>query len=94
SASAVISFSRRFSPPRKTHRLQPVVVQFDLEEDLQKVYTCLMENYFRRVPVTSNGKVVGIVSRRDVLDYVSHSDRERISEQESSEPMPAQVVEE
>ncbi|MBN2136931.1 MAG: endo-1,4-beta-xylanase, partial [Sedimentisphaerales bacterium] len=31
SASAVISFSRRFSPPRKTHRLQPVVVQFELD---------------------------------------------------------------
>lgn len=28
SALAVIFFSRRFSPPRKTRRLQPVVVQF------------------------------------------------------------------
>ena len=38
-------------------------VFFDQDEDLKHVCACLMENYFRRVPVTANGKVVGVVRR-------------------------------
>ncbi len=60
-------------------------VHFDLDEDLQHVCACLMENYFRRVPVTSNGKVVGIVSRCDVLDYMSRGNHETTDEQQPSE---------
>ena len=66
-------------------------VHFDQNEDIQYVCTCLMENFFRRVPVTSNGKVVGIVSRRDVLNYVSHGDPDPASEQKPSELTSAQT---
>jgi len=59
-------------------------VHFDLDEDLQHVCACLMENYFRRVPVTSNGKVVGIVSRRDVLSYVSRGNQDPTGEETPS----------
>ena len=60
-------------------------VHFDQDEDLQDVCTCLMKSFFRRVPVTSNGKVVGIISRRDVLDYMSRGDSDRIGDRELSE---------
>ncbi|MBL7153541.1 MAG: CBS domain-containing protein [Phycisphaerae bacterium] len=60
-------------------------VHFDLDEDLQDVCTCLMKSFFRRVPVTSNGKVVGIISRRDVLDYMSRGDNDQIGDRELSE---------
>ena len=48
---------------------QPAV-HFDENESLPDVCDCLMNNFFRRVPVTSKGKVVGIVSRPDILKYI------------------------
>ena len=54
---------------------QPAV-HFDENESLPDVCDCLMNNFFRRVPVTSKGKVVGIVSRVDILEYVLQLRRE------------------
>lgn len=48
---------------------QPAV-HFDENENLRDVCDCLMNNYFRGVPVTSKGKLTGIVSRRDILKYI------------------------
>ncbi|MHC4113838.1 MAG: CBS domain-containing protein [Planctomycetota bacterium] len=33
---------------------------------------CLIVNSFKSIPITSEGKVVGIVSRADILDYILH----------------------
>ena len=54
---------------------QPAV-HFDENESLPDVCGCLMKNLFRRVPVTSKGKVVGIVSRPDILEYILRLKRE------------------
>ena len=43
------------------------VVTFDVEDDLDDVYQCFKEHSFRRVPVTRDGKVVGVISRRDMI---------------------------
>ena len=43
------------------------VYHFDENESLEVIFKCLAEVHFRRVPVTKDGKVVGIVSRPDVL---------------------------
>jgi CBS domain-containing protein len=48
---------------------QPAV-HFDEEESLGEICKCLLEVTFRRVPVTKKGKVVGIVSRPDVLKCI------------------------
>jgi len=46
-------------------------VSYNENDTLQSVCDFMMINYFRRVLVTSKeGKVVGIVSRPDVIDYV------------------------
>ena len=45
-------------------------VHFDENEGLYDIWKCLLDVTFRRVPVTSKGKVVGIVSRPDVLKFV------------------------
>jgi len=37
---------------------------------LPEVCDCLINNPFRRVPVTSKGKVVGIISRRDLIKHI------------------------
>ena len=48
---------------------QPAIY-FDENESLPEVCDCLINNPFRRVPVTSKGKVVGIISRRDLIKHI------------------------
>jgi CBS domain-containing protein len=45
-------------------------VFFDKEETFDDICRCLMQSDFRRVPVTSYGKVVGIVSRPDITKHI------------------------
>ena len=54
---------------------QPAV-HFDENESLLDICDCLMNNPFRRVPVTSKGKLVGIVSRPDIIKYILQLKRE------------------
>ena len=48
---------------------QPAI-HFDDDESLVYLYDFLMRNIFRRVPITSKGKLVGIISVRDALKYI------------------------
>ena len=43
---------------------------FDADESLLDVCDFLKKNVFRRVPITSKGKLVGIISIRDVIEYI------------------------
>ena len=45
-------------------------VHFDRNTDLRDICDCLKNSNFRRVPVTSRGEVVGIVSRADIIQYI------------------------
>ena len=46
-------------------------VSFGEDESLESVCDFLMAKYFRRVPVVSTkGKLVGIISRPDIIDYI------------------------
>ena len=57
---------------------QPAVY-FDENESLTEICGCLRSNIFRRVPVTSKGKLVGIISRPDVIEYILRMSRESTS---------------
>ncbi|MBN1804217.1 MAG: CBS domain-containing protein [Sedimentisphaerales bacterium] len=48
---------------------QPAI-HFEEKEHLLDVCYCLRDNSIRRVPVTSNGKVVGVISRSDILKCI------------------------
>ena len=43
---------------------------FDEDDDLFDIYECLMENNFRRVPILSQGKLTGLISRRDIIKFI------------------------
>jgi CBS domain-containing protein len=46
------------------------VVSFNQEDSLIDIAECLIRNSFRRVPITSGGKLVGIISRKDIIAYI------------------------
>jgi CBS domain-containing protein len=48
---------------------QPAV-HVDENEPLSEACACLMNYFLRRVPVASKGKVVGIISRPDLIKYI------------------------
>lgn len=46
---------------------------YEEDDSLETIIDFMLINYFRRVPVTSaDGKLVGIISRPDVLEYILH----------------------
>ena len=46
------------------------VISFDETDNIVEICDCLMGNNFRRVPITSDGKLVGIISRRDLVRFI------------------------
>ena len=50
---------------------QPAI-HFEENEPLLDVCYCLRDNTFRRVPITLNGKVTGVISRSDILKRILH----------------------
>ena len=52
---------------------------FDEDESLLDVCDFLKKNVFRRVPITSEGKLVGIISIRDLIEYILQLRRERVA---------------
>jgi len=54
---------------------QPAI-HFEQNELLLDVCYCLRNNSIRRIPVTSNGKVVGVISRSDILECILQLSKE------------------
>ena len=46
------------------------VVAFDQDDDLRYLVACFRASHFRRVPILSEGRLVGIVSRKDIIRYM------------------------
>jgi CBS domain-containing protein len=46
------------------------IVSFNKEDSLIDITECFLKNDFRRVPITSGGKLVGIISRTDIIRYI------------------------
>jgi len=52
------------------HLMTEDVVSFDQDEDFDAIYECLINNNFRRVPILADGKLVGIISRKDIIKHL------------------------
>jgi CBS domain-containing protein len=46
------------------------VVSFNHNDSLFDVCDCLINNDFRRVPILDRGKLVGIITRTDIIEYI------------------------
>jgi CBS domain-containing protein len=56
---------------------QPAI-HFEENEYVLDICYCLRDNAIRRVPVTSNGKVVGVISRSDILKCILRQKKENV----------------
>jgi CBS domain-containing protein len=52
---------------------------FDENESILDVCDFLRKNIFRRVPITSEGKLVGIISIRDIIEHILQSKCEKVA---------------
>ncbi|MFC1633425.1 HPP family protein [Planctomycetota bacterium] len=55
--------------PTSDFMTQPAIF-FEENESILDVCQCLANNEFRRVPVTSSGTLVGVISRRDIISIM------------------------
>jgi len=46
------------------------IVSFNQEDSLIDITECLIKNHFRRVTITSEGKLAGIISRKDIIKFI------------------------
>ncbi len=53
-------------------------VHFEENNALMNICDFLVKNIFRRVPVTSDGKLVGIISIQDILNTILQIRREQV----------------
>lgn len=46
------------------------IVCFNENDSLVDIAECFMQHHFRRVPILSEGKLAGIISRKDIIAYI------------------------
>ena len=46
------------------------IVSFNQEDSVIDIAECLIKNNFRRVTITSEGKLTGIISRKDIIKFI------------------------
>jgi CBS domain-containing protein len=56
--------------PRVEEFMTKNVVSFDINDDIIDIVECFARKGFRRVPILADGKVIGIISRKDIIDYI------------------------
>ena len=54
-------------------------VHFDQDDNLKQICLTLIEHDFRRVPVTVDGKLVGVISRPDIARHIFELSRQSVS---------------
>ena len=57
-------------PDTVEHYMSSDPVCFDVDDSLIDIAECFIKNHFRRVPIISDGKLAGIISRKDIIAYI------------------------
>ena len=58
---------------------QPAI-HFEEDESVQDICSCMIQNSIRRVPITSSGRVVGVISRSDILKQIMNLQKNGFAE--------------
>jgi CBS domain-containing protein len=70
--------SKRAENETVNHYMTDPAVHFEENSALVNICDFLLKNIFRRVPVTSDGKLIGIISVKDVLNTVLQLRQEKV----------------
>ena len=57
-------------PDTVEHYMTHDPICFDADDSLIDIAECFIKHHFRRVPILSNGKLAGIISRKDIIAYI------------------------
>ena len=57
-------------PDTVGHYMTEEVVTFDQDDNIIDITDSFLKHHFRRVPILAAGKVVGIISRKDIIAYI------------------------
>jgi CBS domain-containing protein len=68
------------------------VVSFPAETLLEEICACLVQNPFRRVPITHRGKVISVISRTDLVRVNVHKFLPRQEKKEPENPFSARQL--
>ena len=76
--------TRKYDSSNPINTIQAVmstdIVSFDINDTIDNLCKCLMERDFRRVPILKNGRIIGIISRKDLLEILPTKHRNSTSE--------------
>ena len=61
------AFSGNIRQTRVKEAMSKKVISFSSETEIDKISLAISENKFRRVPIVDGEKLVGIISRRDII---------------------------
>jgi CBS domain-containing protein len=59
-------------PDTVEHYMTHDPICFDIDDSLIDIAECFMKHHFRRVPILKDGKLAGIISRKDIIAYILH----------------------
>ena len=63
-------YAAEIKNPKVKDFMTKEVICFDAEDSMINVAECFVKNEARRVPILEKNKVVGIISKKDIIDYI------------------------
>lgn len=52
------------------------IISFKPDDPITDIAQSFKDNNFRRVPIVTEGKIIGVISRKDIISYVSRMKRQ------------------
>lgn len=63
-------YDPKVKPGKTEEFMTEQIVSFNQDDNLHDICDCLINNNFRRVPILDQGKIIGIISRADIIEYI------------------------
>ncbi|MGD2125017.1 MAG: CBS domain-containing protein [Desulfobacteraceae bacterium] len=66
----LLLYDKDFKTKTAADLMTAQITYFTEDDDLMAVFKTLEQSNFRRVPILSDGKLAGIISRRDIINFL------------------------